>query len=222
MTRYPVPGQVKTRLFPVLDAEQASALQRDMTAHALSQMRRLRREQNVELEVRYCGGTPAEAETLFGADLIVRHQGDGDLGAKIWRAFDVARAEGVQKSVLLGADCPDATATVLADALDALDEVDSVIGPAVDGGYYLIGMTTPHPHVFEGVSWGSEEVFEQTRERLVRIGATWRALKVLHDVDRPEDLRVWERARLMGEGHLGAVDDLVFGAADFLDTESKV
>ncbi len=195
LTRYPRPGHVKTRLFSALGPQKAADLQRQMTAHALEQMRFLRREKHVELEVRYCGAKPEEARALFGQDIIVRDQGAGDLGAKILRAFEDARREGVEKAVLLGADCPDATWGVLAGALEALTDVEVVLGPAADGGYYLIGMRSPLPQVFEGMTWGVDTVYEETLRRIKRVGSTWRALKVLHDVDRPEDLRVWERIR---------------------------
>ena len=91
--------------------------------------------------------------------------------------------------VLLGADCPAVDAEYLNSALLLLTQGESiVVGPAEDGGYVLLGLRDVPPEIFSGVSWGSAQVMEQTRDRLRRAGRHWRELPTSWDVDRPEDL----------------------------------
>jgi len=92
--------------------------------------------------------------------------------------------------VLTGCDCPTLSAGILVDAFTQLETGnDAVLGPARDGGYYLIGFRKVHASIFENIQWGSESVAASTRDKLSALGIQWRELPVLTDVDRPEDLK---------------------------------
>jgi len=93
-----------------------------------------------------------------------------------------------QNVILLGSDCPDISASLLQDALDSLHHHDMVIGPAHDGGYYLIGLTGVPPKLFEGIPWGTGQVLQLTVDLARRLELPVTLLVPLDDVDRPEDL----------------------------------
>ena len=196
-TRYPVPGKTKTRLIPALGEQGAADLQREMTEHTLGNMAPLL-EEGIEIEVRYEGGEHDEMARWLGQDLPLVRQGDGNLGASMERAFQDAFLQGVDKAVLVGSDCPDLAAGDIREALNNLDSNPVVLGPAVDGGYYLIGMKACPPVdlfriLFSDIPWGTEEVLSLTVNSLARAGISVGLLDEKDDVDEPKDLIHWER-----------------------------
>ena len=92
------------------------------------------------------------------------------------------------KVCLIGSDCPDISAEIINQAMEELDDVDVVIGPAKDGGYYLIGMKAPYPSLFEGIYWGENTVLEETLFICNELGLTSKLLPTLKDIDRVEDI----------------------------------
>ncbi len=187
-SRYPTPGETKTRLIPALGAEQAAALQTHLTRRTLAELKKLRRRDDFQLEVRFDGEDRKQMRALFGSDLAYEPQGPGDLGEKLTRAADDAFAAGLEQLVFVGVDCPALTSAHVMAAVWALGDADSAIGPAEDGGYYLLALKQPCPSAFEGITWGTDAVCNQTRERLAAAGLRVVALALLADVDRPEDL----------------------------------
>lgn len=194
-TRYPEPGKTKTRLIPALGPEGAAELQRSMTEDTLNNARRLKTRRPVSLELRYEGGNKTLMQEWLGEHLTFRAQGGGDLGARMKRAFRDAFRAGARRIVIIGTDCPDLNSELLEAAFDALQRSDVVIGPANDGGYYLIGLRRPLPHLFDGIRWGSEEVLEQTLQRVREVEIHLSLLAWLSDVDRPEDLALYEQRK---------------------------
>jgi hypothetical protein len=111
-----------------------------------------------------------------------------DLGSRMSNAIERALAMGYGKVVIAGTDVPDMTCEVLRAAFSALDKRDIVIGPAVDGGYYLIGLKRLCRRVFEDIEWSGETVLSRTLERAKEAGLSVGLLVTLSDIDRPEDL----------------------------------
>ena len=192
-TRIPRPGRAKTRLIPALGARGAAALQQDMTRRMLEAARQWELAGPCSTELHIADGTVDEGKEQFGRSWRITPQGSGDLGDRLARAFRSAFDHGNDRVVAVGTDIPRLDARHLLDATAALQHADVVIGPARDGGYYLIGMNRFHPRLFEGISWGSEHVFAQTVQRLEEHGLPWCELPMLCDVDRPEDLDDWHR-----------------------------
>lgn len=195
--RYPQPGRCKTRLIPALGAERAAELYGEMVRQALWQCDELRRlsADPVRVVIEYDGATRDDMASFVGADRELAAQSEGDLGERLAHAARVAFDAGAQRLVMIGTDCPALTAGLLQKAFEALERCDLVLGPASDGGYYLIGLSRFHAELFESMPWSTDRLLAQTLKTAERIGLTVELLPVLDDVDLPEDLSVWEQHR---------------------------
>jgi rSAM/selenodomain-associated transferase 2/rSAM/selenodomain-associated transferase 1 len=197
-TRYPEPGITKTRLIPVLGPEGAAAVQRQMTEHLLGNVSRLVRTRPLTVEIRFAGGDARLMQTWLGSDFLYAAQGDGDLDQRMTLALTAAFAGGAKAAVLIGTDIPGITAEIIGRAFDALKVKDAVFGPAADGGYYLVGLRKgvfgrALPALLSGVPWGTNRVLALSLERAAQLTLSVALVDTLEDVDRPEDLTVWER-----------------------------
>ena len=192
-TRYPEPGESKTRLIPALGPRGAADLHRKMTEHTLSWARRWKERFPASLEVHFTGGSEESFQKWLGPDLSYRPQPEGNLGGRMHEAFRQAFQEGVEKVVIVGTDCPGLTEDLTQEAFAGLDQGEVALGPAKDGGYYLVGLRRPVEELFRGIPWGTGEVRAKTLETARRLGLRVSLLKPLDDVDRPEDLPVWEK-----------------------------
>jgi len=192
-TRYPEPGRTKTRLIPALGAEGAADLHRRMTEHTLRRIRSFLATHPVSFQVRYEGGEEERMRQWLGDDPRMVEQGEGDLGRRMDLAFSESFQEGVRRVVVIGTDCPGIRPFHLTRAFRSLEDEDVVIGPANDGGYYLIGLRQPAPELFHGIPWGTEQVLERTLDVARARGVRVELLDRLDDVDRPPDIPVWER-----------------------------
>ena len=139
-TRFPEPGTTKTRLIPRLGPEGAARLQREMTEHLLGQVGAVRTARPLRTEIRHEGGTGSQIETWLGPGLRHSPQGGGDLGTRMAQAVERARQDGAGAVVIVGSDIPGITTGIIEKAFFALAVNPLVLGPAEDGGYYLIGL----------------------------------------------------------------------------------
>jgi rSAM/selenodomain-associated transferase 1 len=188
-TRYPEPGTTKTRLAKSLGERGAAELQRKLTEHALSQVMPLRQIRQVEPVVYFAGGSVTQMQDWLGTGLRFREQGCGDMGQRMQLACEAAFKQGTKRLVIVGTDCPGLRAYHINQALDALFCKDLVLGPATDGGYYLIGMKSENKNIFARIPWGTETVLADTIRAGEKLGLSIEILETLSDVDRPEDLR---------------------------------
>ena len=180
-TRYPEPGKAKTRLMPALGEAGAADVHRQLTERTVATMR----ASGLVIEIRYTGTEENQFEAWLGTDLSLVSQGSGDLGDRLRDAI------GEPPVIFVGADCPDLTTTLLHEAADALAEHEVVIGPAEDGGYWLIGISARFDWLFTDMEWGTEAVLPETLRRLAERDITPKILPTLADCDRPEDLARW-------------------------------
>jgi uncharacterized protein len=199
--RFPVPGRTKTRLIPALGARGAVGLHRRLVLHALRTAHALRTMLPMDLEIRFADGNEDAMNHWLGDELWCRQQGVGNLGERMARAFDASFREGANATVLIGSDCPGLTPERLAAAFDALQSNPAVLGPATDGGYYLIGLRRPVPELFQGVKWGTDTVLRESLQILERIGLKPMLLEPLDDLDRAEDLPAWQHLVQAEEAH---------------------
>jgi len=195
LTRFPDPGKSKSRLIPVLGPDGAAEIHSRMTEHTLDTALGLGLRRSQSLEVCYTGADEAAMRGWLGAGRHYVLQSEGDLGRRMAHAFGRAFSERRRHVVLIGTDCPALSTAHLRQAFAFLRTTDAVIGPALDGGYYLLGLRRMVPELFTGIPWGGDEVFQRTREKLRRAGLSVRELPPLGDVDTPGDLDTWEKVR---------------------------
>ncbi|MEG5056589.1 TIGR04282 family arsenosugar biosynthesis glycosyltransferase [Microcoleus sp. A2-C5] len=187
-TRYPEPGKTKTRLIPVLGETGAANLHRLMAQKAIAGGISLQNSRRLSVEIHHTGGSQQQMQDWLGSDIIYQNQIDGDLGARMTAAFQKSFNSGVDKAVIIGTDCPALKAEIIAQAFDKLSQHDLVLGPAKDGGYYLIGLRRSIPELFRGINWGTSEVFAATRAIAQNLDLNIANLPTLADIDLPEDL----------------------------------
>ena len=200
LTRFPRLGEVKTRLVPPLSAEDALALHDRLARHAVERARALAATGEANVEVRTDAAYARAAEEWLGVSGIsYRYQGEGDLGDRLRTAFTIGFLRGDGRIVAIGADCPRLTSDHLRNAVRRLDGVDVVLGPAADGGYYLIAIRREARKaaltgLFTNIPWSTAEVLERTIDACERAGLSYALLERLPDVDRPEDVADAETA----------------------------
>ena len=186
-SRYPVPGKTKTRLIPVLGPVGAADVHRKLAENIIEEGKRVQEQEGVALEICYTGGEIDQMQTWLGNHLKYGEQEEGDLGARMFSAIRRSLNEGSRKVVLIGTDIPGQVSDHIKTAFNALNEKDVVIGPATDGGYWLIGIKNPW-NIFEGISWGKETVLRQTLELAEKKGVTVSLLAPIDDIDTVDDL----------------------------------
>jgi len=186
-----VPGaiEVKSRLAKSIGVEQAIIAYRLMVETFLAQL-----PTGSVREIYY---TPAQAEgeikSWLGGQYTYYCQVDGDLGNRLSSACDESLGRGGEAVVLMGGDCPCINQSVIKEVAKGLNRKDIVIGPTLDGGYYLIACKQPIPNLFKSINWGTDSVFLETLERIKTLGLTVFILNPLEDVD---DLASWQRAEV--------------------------
>jgi len=190
----PVSGLAKTRLIPALGADQAARLARRML------LRTLREAQAaavgpVELCVTPGPSDPAWADWPPRAGIAWSEQSEGDLGARMADAFGRAFVDGFRRVLLVGSDLPDLPGALFETAFAALGHHHAVIGPTLDGGYYLIGFRpqTFLPAVFQTIPWGTTRVLAETLAVFRRHGLSVHQLPVWRDIDDLDDLIAFAR-----------------------------
>ncbi len=187
MIKYPEPGRVKTRLAEGIGDQRAAEIYRQIVEMIMSKTEP--HDQKYERIVLY---DPPERLPDFRQWLPGNHlllQQGADVGKRMHNATIDLFDRGADRAVLTGADIPALDSGIISCAFDALDHADIVIGPAADGGYYLIGMKRPHKELFEGIAWSTETVYEQTTGKISKMRLTFVCTAMLSDIDRAEDLR---------------------------------
>ncbi len=120
------------------------------------------------------------------------------------RSLCLAFEDNVNSAVIIGTDCPGLNANLLHEAFELLHLYDLVLGPALDGGYYLLALRSFIPELFVGINWSTAEVLQQTVAIAQQLNLSVNYLPALADVDRPEDLPVWEQISVKIAGGSGS------------------
>ncbi|HSK47738.1 MAG TPA: TIGR04282 family arsenosugar biosynthesis glycosyltransferase, partial [Coriobacteriia bacterium] len=199
LTRFPRPGQVKTRIAAELGDDVALDLHDRLARHTLRALLALQACREAVAEVRTDASFVHAGREWLGKGPTYRYQGEGSLGGKLHLAFAESFSRGDGHVVVVGSDCPRLRARHLREALAALEASDVVLGPAVDGGYYLIGIrhsaaNTALNTLFADVPWGTAEVFSQTRNLAANAELIVALLETLPDVDIAADVAAAEEA----------------------------
>ena len=187
--RAPEAGRVKTRLAAEVGAEAALRVYRRLAEHAVAQARAL--GPRVAVRIHFTPGDAGDAvrgwlEEVEGTAFLP--QADDYLGGRIRAAFDEAFDAGFRRVVIVGSDLPGLSGELLRRAFDLLDAHPAVLGPARDGGYYLLGLKAPLAAIFQDVPWSTGEVLAATLARMHVLGLRPALLETLGDVDEAADL----------------------------------
>lgn len=186
MTRVPIPGKTKTRLETHLTPEQCAMLHTCF----IKDIYKTAKKVNADVYIYY---TPERHQYLMRAILgekaELRPQIDGNLGDRMANAINQCLDMGYEKCVLIGTDIPTISELVLSRAFNALDSSEVVIGPTIDGGYYLIGMKKPHAEVFNDTFYGVNTVYKSTLYRMETLGIKYSQVDEWYDIDTYMDLK---------------------------------
>jgi len=186
--KYPEPGKVKTRMAEELGEKKAAEIYSLMAETVIGNVAH---SESYQTAIFF---DPPEKE-----DEIIKWIGDGSavffpqegkaLGDRMSNAFGRVCSDGARKAVIIGTDCVDVTSETVEEAFYLLVETDVVIGPADDGGYYLLGLNNHQPELFSDIIWSTGLVFDQTVQRIKEAGLSFTLLKTLTDIDTAADLR---------------------------------
>ena len=204
MARWPAPGRCKRRLAATIGVSRAAAVQAGLLLHGLAAAQQAASDgqaegQAIEVVLAVSGVGP-QAGRRWGRALAVQrlvHQGEGSLGLRLQRQVTRARREGIQRLVVVGTDLPQLCSSDLLSAFAALGSAEMVVGPACDGGYWLIGLRPPTPsyRLFAGarhpIPWGSDRVLASTLAAAAAEGIQPVLLAKRRDLDHAQDLAAW-------------------------------
>lgn len=184
----PVAGKVKTRLFPGITKKDAAFLYKNFVKDIFATLGKC----NYEIRIYFYPeeGRPRVMELIGVPGAAYLQHGD-DLGQKMENAFYETFDAGYEKAVIIGSDVPDVSKDIIRCAISALDDYPAVIGPAGDGGYYLIGFnkSTFKPGLFSNIAWGGSEVFSRTTDLFKKNKIDFFMLPALRDIDTLSDLK---------------------------------
>ncbi|MHC8441122.1 MAG: TIGR04282 family arsenosugar biosynthesis glycosyltransferase [Candidatus Eutrophobiaceae bacterium] len=188
--RVPLPGKVMTRLIGELGEERACELHIQLVERTIAQCQDLGwAGLQLWLDRKWSGNECCQRWHTTWPRMAFRVQCQGDLGERMSSAFERVLV-GYRNAILVGSDCPGMEEADLREAQEALTRPDTaVLGSSMDGGYYLIGLPKPMPQLFIDMPWGTSEVADLTRQRLLRMGLAIHELPEHRDIDRPADLR---------------------------------
>jgi len=189
----PIPGQVKTRLCPPLTGDEAATLHGSFVLDTLERSKMAVTKLKLPLD-RYLACSPSSTAVFFkimeerqGVTLIDQ-EGD-DVGVRMSRAFETLFAQDYRQVLIMGTDVPSLPLDHYKQALALLEQHDLVLGPALDGGYYLIGLKKPAPALFENIPWSTNQVMALTGEKAKTLGLAIGLLPEWRDIDTIDDLK---------------------------------
>ncbi len=180
----PEKGKVKTRLAKTIGEERALTIYLYLLNHTRTITSKLSNCDKFLFYSNYLDNADEWSNTLFEKYL----QQGTDLGARMQIAFEKVLAKGYEKVMIIGSDCAELNTPILADAWTKLQQHDAVIGPAKDGGYYLLGMKKLPPNFFQNMEWSTSSVYEKTIKRLSSAALSYAVLPTLSDIDHEADL----------------------------------
>ncbi|GIW47976.1 MAG: hypothetical protein KatS3mg078_1853 [Deltaproteobacteria bacterium] len=185
--KYPEPGRVKTRLARDIGWKNASLIYSEIAQSVIGKV-----SKSSEYETLIFFDPPEKKEDvrrwLKNANLNLLPQEGNPLGERMLNAFEKAFSLGAKSAVIIGTDCMEVSDKTVLEAFQALREVDAVLGPARDGGYYLLGVNRAFPWIFKDIKWSTSLVLSQTIKKIEEKKLRFKLLKTLTDIDTVRDL----------------------------------
>jgi uncharacterized protein len=189
--RKPQKGNVKTRLAATIGEEAALCVYQKLLAHTAAVAKATAADSFI-----FYAGEIEQGDQWDAFPCFKRGQVEADLGGRMKAAFEEIFNESYSDVAIIGSDCPHLTAGHVQEAFEALQSHDVVIGPASDGGYYLLGMKKVYPALFEKIPWSTAAVYQRTIDIIRGSKLTFFSLPVLTDVDEEKDLPAEWRAEI--------------------------
>jgi len=177
-------GKVKTRLAATIGNEQTLFIYQKLIEHTIT----VTKELSVDKIVFYSDSI-VEKDNWDSGIYQKKLQSGNDLGDRMKNAFKSSFTAGYEKVVIIGTDCFELNETLINKAFERLNNYDAVIGPAKDGGYYLLGLKNFNPSLFENIEWSTDKVLKQTIEFSKQLNLSVFLLPELSDIDREDDLK---------------------------------
>ena len=189
----PIPGQVKTRLCPPVTPDEAATLHGSFVLDTLERTKVAVTKLKLPFD-RYLACSPSATHVFFKImeerhGVTVMDQVGDDLGARMNQAFETLFARGYHRVLIIGTDAPTLPIDRLQQTLSLLEHHDLVLGPAIDGGYYLIALKRAVPELFSGIPWSTNQVLTLTQEKATTLGLQTALLEPWRDVDTLADLQ---------------------------------
>ena len=189
----PIPGQVKTRLCPPLTPDESATLHGSFVIDTLERTKTAATKLKLPID-RYLACAPSATYVFFKImeerqEVKLIDQVGEDLGARMNQAFQMLFTKGYRRVLLIGTDVPSLPLDHFKQTLTLLENHDLVLGPALDGGYYLIGLKRPIPELFVDIPWSTDQVLRLTQKKAVTLGVTTALLEPWRDVDTVADLQ---------------------------------
>jgi len=185
--KYPEPGKVKTRLAKDVGEKRAAEIYSKMVTTILEQVINSTSYRTI---IYY--DPPDKLDEIIRwlrkNDLSYSAQSGKTLGDRITNAFKEVFDSGTDKAVIIGTDCVDVFSDTIREAISVLGNKDVIVGPAEDGGYYLLGLNKHRPEIFKDIKWSTEEVLKQTIEKILDHNLSYALLRTLNDIDNVNDL----------------------------------
>lgn len=180
-----IEGKVKTRLAKSIGNKKALEVYKALVYHTLKEAKKL--PDNVKIYYFY-SEDPSNSNKVPGEHKFHIQEGT-TLGDKMAAAFDWAEQQAYSKKIIIGSDCAELSVVNLNEAFSKLGNHEMVIGPAKDGGYYLIGMKKLYPEIFRGIQWSTNSVYNSTIDKIESNALSYATLEILSDIDDVEDLK---------------------------------
>jgi rSAM/selenodomain-associated transferase 1 len=188
----PIPGQVKTRLCPALTPDEAATLHGSFVLDTLERTKTAVGKLKLSMD-RYLACAPSSSHVFFKImeerqGVILIDQVGDNLGARMYQAIETMFSRGYRRTLIMGTDVPTLPLEYFKQVLTLLDNHDLALGPALDGGYYLIGMNRTIPELFTDMPWSTDQVLRLTQDRAAQLGLKTALLQPWRDVDTLADL----------------------------------
>lgn len=187
LAKRPQLGRVKTRLAATIGEEAALVVYKELLAHTFHAL--------LETDINVAIYLTGRGEITIPRSFELKDQTNGDIGERMHHAIEDALKE-ANKVVLVGSDIPEISSAIISDAMSALSDVDVVLGPSEDGGYYLIGMKKANAHLFDNMEWSVATVFEETLKRCSAEKLIVHLCPTLYDLDDEKDLLKWKGKKI--------------------------
>ena len=187
----PQKGNVKTRLAKTMGDEKAYQIYLKLLDHTIEVAGNVNAHKQIWYSsfIEESDGLEEKPSDSYDVQFEKKLQQGDNLGERMAGAFKEGFGEGFERILIIGSDCPEITHQIIEEGFDRLEQVDAVIGPSEDGGYYLIGSKTFIPEIFNNIPWSSENVLTETTSVLEKKDLRYSTLLTLNDIDTEEDLR---------------------------------